>query len=253
MKRKELYNYVREEIINELTEADLDKTSGTVVMKKGSNPSDIKKMTSQGIDVELKEMASYKFFRVADREKFNTLKDIYANTIDARILDSIEASGEKGITQADLAAELGIASSLINPILKKFGSTNAITLPSSEKPVKEPEVEEPEVEEPETEEPESDSISDEDMEPIDEPSAADIADAEKEVGSIDTPTVDTEKIEAANKAADIIKKLSFKIENMKKGPERERKMAALKQYVKNNRGTVLKGYKISDLTNGLVS
>ena len=40
---------------------------------------------------------------------------------------------------------------------------------------------------------------------------------------------------------------------MKKGPEREKKMAALKQYVKNNRSTVLKGYKINDLTNGLIS
>ena len=40
---------------------------------------------------------------------------------------------------------------------------------------------------------------------------------------------------------------------MKKGPEREKKMAALKQYIKNNRGTILKGFKISDLTNGLIS
>jgi len=257
MKRKELYSYIREEIINELNEIDLDKTTGAVVMKKGTSPSDIKKVTSQGIDVELKEMASYKFFRVADRAKFDSLKDIYAGTVEAKILDAIEAAGEQGITQANLATELGMASALINPILKKFGSVNAITLPASEKPGKET-AEEPEVEEPETEEPETDitmsdeeSEEDKDMEPIDEPSeptAADIAAAEKEVG-----LVDTEKIEAANKAAGVVKNLAIKIGGMKKGPEREKKMAALKQYIKNNRGTILKGFKISDLTNGLIS
>lgn len=65
--------------------------------------------------------------------------------------------------------------------------------------------------------------------------------------------IDTEKIEAANKAANIVKNLAVKIGGMKKGPEREKKMAALKQYVKNNRGTILKGFKISDLTNGLIA
>ena len=157
-----------------------------------------------------------------------------------------------------------MVSAIINPILKKFGSVNAITLPVSEKPGKataeEPEVEEPETEDPtSTEEPESeffmgDDIEDKEeaedkaMEPIDEPSAADIAAVEKELGS-----ADTEKIVAANKASGIIKNLTAKIEGMKKGPERENKLAALKQYIKNNRNTVLKGFKISNLTNGLVS
>ena len=178
MKRKELYDYIREEIINELTEADLDKTSGAVIMKRGTNPADIKKVTSQGIDVELKEMASYKFYRIANREKFDALKDIYAGTIDARILDAIEAAGEQGLTQDGIAKQLGIAAALVNPILKKFSAANALTLPVSEKPGKakaeEPEVEEPETEEPETEKPESEFFmageEDEEekgMEPID--------------------------------------------------------------------------------------
>jgi len=267
MKRKELYKYIREQIINELTEIDLDKTTGAVIMKKGTNPSDIKKVTSQGIDVELKELASYKFFRVSDRAKFDALKDIYAGTLDARVLDAVEEAGEQGITQANLASALGIASALINPILKKFGSVNAITLPVSEKPGKaateEPEIEEPETEEPtaSTEEPGSeffmggDEEDEEDkaMEPIDEPvepSAADIVAAEKELGM---STADKEKVEAANKAAGIVKNLAAKIEVMKKGPEREKKLAALKQYIKNNRNIITKVGKISDLTNGLIS
>lgn len=285
MKRKELYDYIREEIINELSEgaatdaakdagvsnpaaaaktavdtAKKDKTgTATIVGPKGSKVID--KATPLEED-DLTEMASYKFYRIANIEKFDALKDIYAGTIDARVLDAIEAAGEQGLTQDGVAKQLGIKAALINPILKKFSAANALTLPVSEKPGKvkaaEPEVEEPETEEPETEKPESEFFmageEDEEekgMEPIDEPaepSASDIAAAEKELG-----TVDTSKIEAANKAANIVKSLTAKIESMKKGPEREKKMAALKQYIKNNRSTVLKGYKISDLTNGLIS
>ena len=273
MKRKELYNFVREEIINELTIVTKNTSSdeiSNIAKAEKTDTTSVKKAIdvakASGKDVNIAEMASYKFFRVADRAKFDALKDIYVGTVEERILKAIEAAGEQGITQANLSAEIGMASALINPILKKFGSVNAITLPVSEKPgkaeepeVEEPEVEEPEVEKPESEEPESDFFAsdkedkedDEDMEPIDEPSepsASDIAAAEKELD-----IVDTEKIEAANKAANVVKNLAVKIGGMKKGPEREKKMAALKQYIKNNRGTILKGFKISDLTNGLIS
>jgi len=292
MKRKELYEYIREEIINELslneaTPEELKLKQTTIanrtadiaeLNKQISLEKDPKKQTelkarltvlktelaqAQAIkESELEEMASYKFYRIANREKFDALKDIYAGTIDARVLDAIEAAGEQGLTQDGVAKQLGIEAALVNPILKKFSAANALTLPVSEKPGKvkaaEPEVEEPETEEPETEKPESEFFmaGDEDeeekgMEPIDEPaepSASDIAAAEKELGA-----VDTSKIEAANKAANIVKSLTAKIEGMKKGPEREKKMVALKQYIKNNRSTVLKGYKISDLTNGLIS
>ena len=285
MKRKELYAYIREQIINELTPAELNdkkietdnanKAIAKLTQRLGTEKDpDAKKEVQADLVVakeklananamkesELEEMASYKFFRVADKAKFNALKDIYAGAVEEKILDAIATAGEQGITQANLASELQMASALINPILKKFGSINAITLPVSEKPGKataeEPEVEEPETEEPET--PESDffmsdkdSEEEKDMEPIDEPSepsTADIAAAEKEVNPIDT-----EKIKAANKAANVVKNLAIKIGGMKKGPEREKKMAALKQYVKNNRGTILKGFKISDLTNGLIA
>jgi len=82
------------------------------------------------------------------------------------------------------------------------------------------------------------------------PAAADIVAAEKELGM---STADKEKVEAANKAAGIVKNLATKIGGMKKGPEREKKLAALKQYIKNNRNIITKVGKISDLTNGLIS
>jgi len=45
MKRQDLYNYIKTEIINELSEVDPDKTRGTAVMSKATNPADIKKIT----------------------------------------------------------------------------------------------------------------------------------------------------------------------------------------------------------------
>ena len=55
MKRSDLKKQIEEVITEILSEADIDKTSGAVVMKKTTPPSEIKKVTSQGIDVELKE------------------------------------------------------------------------------------------------------------------------------------------------------------------------------------------------------
>lgn len=55
MKQATLLQIIREEIYSALKEVDLDKTSGAVVMKKETNPTDIKKVTAKGIDVELKE------------------------------------------------------------------------------------------------------------------------------------------------------------------------------------------------------
>ena len=55
MKLSELKKQIKDNIYEILSEVDIDKTAGAVVMKKGSNPMDIKKLTAQGIDVELRE------------------------------------------------------------------------------------------------------------------------------------------------------------------------------------------------------
>ena len=55
MKKSELKSYIKEMIVSELTEVDIDKTRGTVIMPKTTNPTDIKKLTAQGVDIELKE------------------------------------------------------------------------------------------------------------------------------------------------------------------------------------------------------
>ena len=42
MKKSELKSYIKEMIVSELTEVDVDKTRGTAVLPKASNPADIK-------------------------------------------------------------------------------------------------------------------------------------------------------------------------------------------------------------------
>ena len=55
MKSSELKKEIKDYIVEILSEVDVDPKAGAVVMKKGSNPTDIKKLTAQGIDVELRE------------------------------------------------------------------------------------------------------------------------------------------------------------------------------------------------------
>lgn len=82
MKKSELKEYIKEMIVSELTEVDTDKTRGTVVMPKASNPADIKKLTAQGVDIELKEDD------MDDMEP--TAKDIAANSSIAKLKSKYE-------------------------------------------------------------------------------------------------------------------------------------------------------------------
>jgi len=77
MKKSELKSYIKEMIVSELTEVDVDKTRGTAVLPKASNPADVKKLTDQGVDVELKEEDDF------DAEP--TAKDIAANSSIAKL------------------------------------------------------------------------------------------------------------------------------------------------------------------------
>lgn len=157
MKRKDLYNYIREEIINELTEVNPGESTGSVVMKKGSNPSDIKKLTAQGIDVELKEEDIEEMarkaggYKVGDTSKFAEAKDLYSTGFYAQILNAIEEAGEDGLTQKELGVKLGLKNdSPLNGPLNKFKAIGVLgggKLAATPKPEK-PSEEEPEVEEP---------------------------------------------------------------------------------------------------------
>ena len=55
MRKSEFVKEIKNQIYEILSEVDIDKTAGSVVMPKTSPPADIKKLTAQGIDVQLKE------------------------------------------------------------------------------------------------------------------------------------------------------------------------------------------------------
>jgi hypothetical protein len=76
MKKSEAKEYIKELIISELSEVDADKTRGTVVMPKATNPGEVKKLTDQGVDVELKE---------EEEDIEPTSKDIAANASIAKL------------------------------------------------------------------------------------------------------------------------------------------------------------------------
>ena len=69
MKKSDLATEIKNQIYELLSEVDVDPKGGSVVMKKGSNPADIKKLTSQGIDVELREEDEDKEPTKAELEK----------------------------------------------------------------------------------------------------------------------------------------------------------------------------------------
>jgi hypothetical protein len=60
MKLSELKKHIEENIVEILGEVDADRTRGTVVVAKNTPPTELKKLTAQGVDVELKSMEEAK-------------------------------------------------------------------------------------------------------------------------------------------------------------------------------------------------
>lgn len=81
MKKSEAKEYIKELIVAELIEVDTDKARGTVVMSKATQPPVIKKMTDQGIDVELRE---------EEEDVEPSAKDIAANASVAKLKSKYE-------------------------------------------------------------------------------------------------------------------------------------------------------------------
>jgi hypothetical protein len=256
MKRNELYNYIKTEIINELSEVDPDKTRGTAVMSKATNPADIKKITDSGVDVELKEMAR-KAGALKAGAGFEEAKSIFTNSRAAKVLELVEKAGEAGITTPEIMAALGIKNMpQINPLIRELIAIGAITKDGkAADQTAEPEVEEPETIEPEMADKDEDEIEvekdeyeqpeEEEVEIEVEPSAADLKAAEKIVG------VPSGKETEINTVVSKIKTIAGKIENLK-GADRETKLTSLKQFINNNK-SLLKGVDLNSITNGLIS
>ena len=263
MKRKDLYNYIREEIIETLSE---DSTA-LVTSKAGTKPVSFKnptelnplktdpnissittsagqKIKEEDIDEMARKAGGYK---VGDASKFAEAKDLYSTGLYADILKTIEEVGEDGLTQKDLGAKLGKGDgSSLNAILNKFKTIGVLgggKLAAAEKPSKVA----PEVEPEADEEDDFFKADDEDTTPEEKPQVA----TDKEIAKI-AGDIDTGRSSELNKAINVIKNVTDKLQNMKPGSkEYNDKMIALRQYIGKNKN-LLRGQDISLLTKKLI-
>lgn len=209
MKRKDLTAYIRQEIINELSEGaatDAAKDAGasnpaatakaavdaakkdskgtaTIVGPKGTKVIDrATPLEEDDLDEMARKAGSYR-----PGSKFEEAKEIYATGLYADLLKAVEEAGENGVTQKELGSILsrGDGSSL-NLILKNLRTVGILSggpLAAAPKPEKGAKEEEPEdmedvdiedtdmedTEEPDTEEPETEEEPEEEETPEEEP------------------------------------------------------------------------------------
>ncbi len=173
MKRKDLYEYVRESIINELTineELIIYTSDGTAKAANSSQKAeaaaavkksppvsvrfaktgDISAVTKENIDVkitpesDLEEARKANNLKVGSQEKFEAAKDLYEGGWIANLLKFIAEAGEEGISQKDLAVKLGKKDSAnINPAIQELKMVKAIATTRIKRDTS-PEVTEPE-------------------------------------------------------------------------------------------------------------
>jgi hypothetical protein len=140
MKHKELYNYIREEIINELSE-DIGADKAAQDAKKVAIDKEIvalqKKKTelSKGpqsplAEMDLEEMArTPNNIKLGDPAKVALIKKLYSSTWKGNMLDVVEKAGEDGISQLQLALAVGKKSQPeINPAVSEFLKVGAFAL-----------------------------------------------------------------------------------------------------------------------------
>jgi len=145
MKRKELYEFIREEIINELTETTyagkgavekITKDSKFNTLNTDAKTNAIKNLNAGG-DVELEESELEEMARIpnkirlGDDAKITLAKELYGpETIEGRLIAAIEGS-EDGLTQKELGAELRITiDSKLNPYIEKLVFAQVLAKPA---------------------------------------------------------------------------------------------------------------------------
>jgi len=200
MKRKDLYNYIKEEIVGTLSETTfVGKAAKQTIQqdpKWSALKSDAKKNAladlDKGGDVELEEMANIvSKIKIQDPAKFSLAKEVYSSGRTGALLSALETAGEEGMTQKELGTALNLKNdSELNAVITNLRIAGVLT-PKREKTVK-PEKVAPEVE-PELptltpdEEPEEEPVDtyykgDEEETPEEEPTAVSDKELEKTVG-----------------------------------------------------------------------
>jgi len=156
MKRKELYSFVREEIVTSLSEDPAkDKMAADTAEKARLKKIELEKLATaaataakSAADAKAAELAKVKAgtggismeeaelyemarkantLKVGSQEKFEAAKDLYEGGWIANLLNFIAEAGEEGISQKDLAEKLGKKDSAnINPAIQELKMVGAI-------------------------------------------------------------------------------------------------------------------------------
>lgn len=251
MKRKDLTAYIRQEIINELSEGaatDAAKDAGasnpaaaaktavdaakkdpkgtaTIVGPKGTKVIDkATPLEEDNLDEMARKAGSYR-----PGSKFEEAKEIYATGLYADLLKAVEEAGENGVTQKELGSILsrGDGSSL-NLILKNLRTVGILSggpLAAAPKPEKGAKEEEPE-------DMEDVDIEDTDMEDTEEPETEEKP--EEEETPEEEPVTTTKASDDLGKWADELAKLNAEKDDLlKKLKSKEITMDQYKEKIGN--------------------
>jgi len=129
MKKQDLYNYVKTEVINELTivskstsSDEVDNIAKTEKTDAGTVKKAIDAAKSTGKDVNIAEMArTPNKIKVGDPAKIALAKKLYDGMWKGVMLDKVVEAGEEGISQLELAHAIGKSSQpTINPSVNEF-------------------------------------------------------------------------------------------------------------------------------------
>jgi hypothetical protein len=240
MKRKDLYNYIKEEIIEALTEAG-EKTAMVTTQSGKTSAVDYKtsdelnrikdntdiKSIETGTGQKIKEMANIvSMIKIQDPAKFALAKEVYTSGRTGALLDALSTAGEEGMTQKELGAALGLKNdSELNSIINNLRIAGVLS-PKREKIVK-PEKPTPEVE------PELPTLTP-DEEPEEEPVDTYYKDEEEETPE-EEPTITTTKAtDNLSKWIDALAKLNAKKDELvKKLKAKEITMDQYKEMIGN--------------------
>jgi hypothetical protein len=160
MKRKDLYEYVRQEIINELSPAELKANQLTIQLNKQKLADANKqlaitkdplekaqiaatiavnkeKLAASVVDASTKTSTNESDLEEARKgnnlkagPNFAAIKSAYAGSIIERILNKIEEAGDAGVTPKEIMVAVGIkAPSQLNPIMRELMELGAISGP----------------------------------------------------------------------------------------------------------------------------
>ena len=224
MKRKDLHEYVRQVIINELSEAgtyagnkavdDMKKDPDYNTLNSMAKADSEKKLKAGGSvtigEMDIDEMAR-KAGAFGKGSKFDDAKSIYEKGLISYILKAIEELGENA-TPSNIETKIkednpGISTGDVGNILRNFKAVDILSggpLAAAPKPEKGAKEEEPEDEEPmDMEEPETEEEPEEEEAPEEEPTV--VSKAASGLGA------DIEKLAQLNKQKDeLVKKLKAK-------------------------------------------